>query len=79
MYSNSSKQHGLKLEVWVGGGAGSSLKASEDALISHNSMKNWCTVTLTEYKKLGYCNLAAIVHIFFVSNNKQITAWSDEN
>ena len=26
-----------------------------------------------------YCNLAAILHIFFLSNNIQITAWSDEN
>ena len=42
-------------------------------------MKIWCTVTLTEYKNLVYCNLAAILHIFFLPNNIQIAAWSDEN
>ena len=31
------------------GTAENSLKASEDALISNNSMKFWCTVALKEY------------------------------
>ena len=47
-------------------------------------MKIWCTVTLKKFekkkkeKKVVYCNLAAILHIFFLSNNIQITAWSDD-
>ena len=44
-------------------------------------MKIWCTVTLKDYENLVYCNLAAILHFFFLSNNIQVqmTAWSDEN
>ena len=41
-------------------------------------MKIWCTVTLKEHENLVYCNLAAILHIFFLSNNMQITVLSDE-
>ena len=37
--------------------------------------KSWCNVTL-KYENLVYCNLDAILHIFFLSNNIQITAWS---
>ena len=55
------------------------MKSSEDALIRNNSMKIWCTVTLKVYGNFVYCNLAAILHIFFLSNNIQITAWLDEN
>ena len=52
---------------------GGSLKASEDASISNNFMKICCTVTLQDYKNLVYCNLAAILHIFVLSNNIQLT------
>ena len=58
---------------------GVSLKASEYTLISYNSMKTLCIVTFKEYENLVYCNLVAILHIFFLSNNIQITAWLDEN
>ena len=34
---------------------------------------------MKEYENLVYCYLAATLHIFFLSNNVQITAWSDEN
>ena len=50
---------------------GVSLKASEDALLSSNSMKIWHTVTLKEYENLIHCNLAAILHIF-LANKIQI-------
>ena len=50
---------------------GARLKASEDALISDNSMKIWSTVTLKENENLVYCNLAAILCILFLSNNIQ--------
>ena len=53
---------------------GVSLKASKDALLSNKSMKISCTVILKEYENLVYCNLAAILYIFFLSNNIQITA-----
>ena len=33
-----------------------------------------CTVTLKVYENSVYCNLAAILHIFILSNNIQITA-----
>ena len=36
------------------------------------------TVTSKDYENLVYCNLAAILQTF-VSNNKQITTWLDEN
>ena len=49
------------------------MKASEDALISNSSMKISCTITLKEYENLVYCNLAAILHIFFLSYNIQLT------
>ena len=42
-------------------------------------MNIWCTVTLKEYETLVYFYLAAILHIFFLSNNIQITVWSNEN
>ena len=53
---------------------GVSLKASEDVLMSNNCMKIWCTVTLKEYQNLVYCNLAAILQIFFQFNRIQIRA-----
>ena len=41
--------------------------------------KKCYTVILKEYENLVYCNLAAILHIFFISNNIQITARLNEN
>ena len=35
-------------------------------------------MTFKDYENLVYCKLAAILH-FFLSNNIQITAWSDEH
>ena len=42
-------------------------------------MEFWCTVTWKEYENLVYCNLAAILHVFFLSSNIQIKAWADKN
>ena len=43
------------------------LKASEDVLISNNLLK--CGVTFKEYENSVYCNMAAVLHIFFLSND----------
>ena len=52
---------------------GISLEANEVTLISNNYMKIWCTLTLKDYDNLVYCDVAVIFHMFFLSNNIQIT------
>ena len=35
-----------------------------------DNVLEWCTATLKEYENLVHYNLADILHIFFLSNNK---------